>query len=179
MREKICIVIPFDKKIERKIWPLLFRVIHAPKPKPNCIVVDADGRCSAAGFETLEPLGVNPYARRPFAIHQFSSAVGVDEKVADIESADSVEVGKRALAWILAPIRVHDFFSLVFERRALVIQRRAAVTESPSNSGHCEYFTGLFGTTAFMDILQKVINTMDIIIDTYRPCRSISSTPPT
>jgi hypothetical protein len=57
----------------------------------------------------------------------------------------SVQIGLKALSWILGPMNSPTFFDNIFQKRALVIKRNSA-----------KYFEDFFSTPDFFKMLDKV-----------------------
>jgi hypothetical protein len=56
-----------------------------------------------------------------------------------------VQIGLKALSWILGPMNSPTFFDNIFQKRALVIKRNSA-----------KYFEDFFSTPDFFKMLDKV-----------------------
>ncbi|KAL3103486.1 hypothetical protein niasHT_025353 [Heterodera trifolii] len=72
-------------------------------------------------------------ATPPFVLFKFSS-----------DGNHSVQVAKKALQWIVSPFDSQTFFNDSFNKRVLVVNRKAK-----------DYFEGLFGTVDLFKMLQK------------------------
>ncbi|KAL3083165.1 hypothetical protein niasHS_010967 [Heterodera schachtii] len=81
----------------------------------------------------LEALEDYTIATSPFVLFKFSD--GIDH---------SVQVANKALQWIVSPVDSQTFFNDFFNKRVLVVNRKAK-----------DYFEGFFGTVNLFKMLQK------------------------
>lgn len=99
----------------------------------NCIVLNAQKDYSTAA--------------NPFKLFKFSA-----------DSEHSVQVGLKALQWILSPIGTDQFFNDIFQKRVLVLKR--------STNG---YYDGFFNTEDFNNMLKdnNVLYGKDVNVASY------------